>query len=85
MKMTFPRWKVEGNSNLLKLAPNFSEQPEAMDLLTQMMQLEPSKRISVKAAMAHPFFADIHDDSNFIPAKVEPLVTPVLGRRVQME
>jgi len=24
-----------------------------------MMQLEPSKRISVKAALAHPFFKDI--------------------------
>ena len=27
-----------------------------MDLLTQMLQLEPSKRITIKAALQHPFF-----------------------------
>jgi hypothetical protein len=58
MKMTFPKWKVEGNENLLKLCTKFTGCPEAIDLLTQMMQLEPSKRISVKGALAHPFFAE---------------------------
>jgi len=56
--MTFPKWKVNGNENLLKLCTKFDGCPEAIDLLTQMMQLEPSKRISVKAALAHPFFAE---------------------------
>jgi len=59
MKMTFPKWRVNGNENLVKLATNFSNCPEAVDLLTQMMQLEPSKRISVKGALAHPFFDPI--------------------------
>lgn len=56
MKMTFPKWKVDGNENLIKLCTKFEGMPEAVDLLTQMMQMEPSKRISVKAALAHPFF-----------------------------
>ena len=56
MKPTFPKWKVNGNEGLCKIAPNFVNNPEAMDLFTQMMQLEPSKRISAKAALDHPFF-----------------------------
>ena len=56
MKPTFPKWKVNGNENLVNLCSNFKNNPEAIDLLTQMMQLEPSKRISVKSALAHPFF-----------------------------
>ena len=56
MKLTFPKWKVNGNENLLKLCPELHGQPEALDLLTQMLQLEPSKRITIKAALSHPFF-----------------------------
>ena len=63
MKMTFPKWRVNGNENLVKLCSNFKDCPEAIDLLTQMMQLEPSKRISVKGALAHPFFRDFHSSS----------------------
>jgi len=48
MKTTFPKWTVNGNENLIKMCNNFEGCPEALDLLTQMMQLEPSKRISVK-------------------------------------
>lgn len=36
-----------------------------------MMQLEPSKRISVKGALAHPFFAEYHSQnpmSSMVPA-----------------
>ena len=50
MKLTFPKWKVNGNENLVNLCTNFYNNEEAIDLLTQMMQLEPSKRISVKSA-----------------------------------
>lgn len=60
MKASFPKWKVHGNENLIKLCSHFEGMPEAVDLLTQMMQLEPSMRISVKGALAHPFFADLH-------------------------
>jgi hypothetical protein len=51
MKATFPKWSVNGNEKLVKLSPNLANVPEAMDLLTQMMQLEPSKRITVKGAL----------------------------------
>ena len=60
MKMTYPKWRVNGNENLVKLCTKFEGMPEAIDLLTQMMQLEPSKRITVKGALAHPFFKEFH-------------------------
>ena len=63
MKLTFPKWKVIGNENLMNLCTNFKDCPEAIDLLTQMMQLEPSKRISVKSALAHPFFKEYNFQS----------------------
>lgn len=56
MKLTFPKWKVNGNEELLKRCPGLHSHPEAIDLLTQMLQLEPSKRITIKAALNHPFF-----------------------------
>ena len=61
MKSTFPKWRVNGNENLMKLCTKFENEPEAMDLLTQMMQLEPSRRISVKGALLHPFFREFHN------------------------
>jgi len=55
MKMSFPQWKVNGNENLRKACTNFDE--TAIDLLTQLVHLEPGKRISAKAALCHPYFA----------------------------
>lgn len=60
MRLTYPKWKVNGNENLVKLCTKLQNEPEAIDLLTQMMHLEPSKRITVKGALAHPFFRDFH-------------------------
>ena len=60
MKGSFPKWRVNGNENLVKLCTNFEGNPQAIDLLTQMMHLEPSKRITVKGALAHPFFAEFN-------------------------
>lgn len=59
MKMSFPNWKVNGNENLRKLATNFDE--TALDLLTQLVHLEPGKRISAKAALRHPYFDDVQN------------------------
>ena len=56
MKVTFPKWKVNGNEKLIEMCPELASEPEAMDLLTQMLQMEPSKRITMKAALQHPFF-----------------------------
>lgn len=58
MKMTFPKWKVNGNENLRKASTNFDE--TALDLLTQLVHLEPGKRISAKAALRHPYFYGMH-------------------------
>ena len=64
MKTSFPKWQVNGNENLVKLSTNFQNDPHAIDLLTQMMHLEPSKRITVKGALAHPFFSEYHEGQN---------------------
>eukprot|EP01062_Namystynia_karyoxenos_P069300 TRINITY_DN64816_c0_g1_i1.p1 TRINITY_DN64816_c0_g1~~TRINITY_DN64816_c0_g1_i1.p1 ORF type:complete len:1115 (+),score=234.46 TRINITY_DN64816_c0_g1_i1:138-3482(+) len=33
---------------------------ESLDLLNQLLQLEPAKRITVRSALAHPFLRDVH-------------------------
>jgi serine/threonine protein kinase len=58
MKDTFPKWIVNGSEKLTELCFNFKTQPEAMDLLSQMLQLEPSRRITVKGALDHPFLKE---------------------------
>jgi len=58
MKATFPKWTVKGNENIVAMCSAFQGCPEAVDLLTQMVQLEPSRRVTVKGAMQHPFFAE---------------------------
>jgi hypothetical protein len=51
MKISFPKWTVNGNENLKKVSQNLVSSPEAIDLLTQMLHLEPSKRITIKGAL----------------------------------
>jgi cyclin-dependent kinase len=44
----------------------------AIDLLTKMVQLEPSKRISAKEALNHPYFNDLRNSGGFHqPANVD--------------
>ena len=57
-KTVFPTFKVNGKENLRNLCKNYQNNKEVLDLLSQMLQLEPSKRITLKAAMQHPFFAE---------------------------
>ena len=54
MKLSFPKWTVHGNENIRAACKNFDE--TAIDLLTQLVQLEPGKRISAKSALKHPYF-----------------------------
>jgi len=35
--------------------------PEALDLITGMLQLDPTKRISVNDTLAHPYFSGLHN------------------------
>eukprot|EP01113_Clastostelium_recurvatum_P030689 TRINITY_DN3750_c0_g1_i1.p1 TRINITY_DN3750_c0_g1~~TRINITY_DN3750_c0_g1_i1.p1 ORF type:complete len:300 (+),score=6.40 TRINITY_DN3750_c0_g1_i1:182-1081(+) len=53
-KPTFPQWSAQP---LQKAVPTLDVQ--GLDLLTQMLQYEPSKRISAKAALEHPWFNDL--------------------------
>jgi len=54
-KPTFPRWKANPLSNVVK-----GLDAAGLDLLQQMLHYEPSKRISAKAALNHPYFADVN-------------------------
>ena len=66
-KSTFPAWttnnleaqfKGEAKSNISELG---------MDLLKGMLEYDPSKRISAKKAITHPYFDDL--DKSTLPAK----------------
>ncbi|XP_032312692.1 cyclin-dependent kinase 3 isoform X2 [Camelus ferus] len=51
-KGSFPKWTRKG---LEEIVPSL--EPEGKDLLTQLLQYDPSRRISAKAALAHPYFS----------------------------
>ena len=63
--MCFPKFKANAEENIRKMCNTANFDENAIDLLTQMVQLEPSRRISAKAALQHPYFndywADAHD------------------------
>ncbi|KAL5699116.1 cyclin-dependent kinase [Ranunculus cassubicifolius] len=50
----YPQWSPQKLSSSL---PNMGE--DGLDLLSQMLQYEPSSRISAKRAMEHPYFDDL--------------------------
>ncbi|XP_002722978.2 cyclin-dependent kinase 3 isoform X1 [Oryctolagus cuniculus] len=51
-KGSFPKWTRRG---LEEIVPDL--EPEGKDLLVQLLQYDPSQRISAKAALAHPYFS----------------------------
>nr|CAB3488902.1 unnamed protein product [Digitaria exilis]CAB3490756.1 unnamed protein product [Digitaria exilis] len=55
----FPQWKPQ---SLARAVPTL--EPQGIDLLSKMLQLDPSNRISAIAAMEHPYF-DSLDKSQF--------------------
>ncbi|KAL6508869.1 Mitogen-activated protein kinase 1 [Orobanche hederae] len=48
--------------NLAKIFPHVS--PLAMDLIDKMLTINPTKRITVEAALEHPYFALLHDPAD---------------------
>jgi serine/threonine protein kinase len=44
-----------------ELCPKFSHEKDVEDLLLRMLCIDPRRRISVKEALEHPFFADYYD------------------------
>lgn len=55
----YPQWQPQ---KLPKLVPNLDT--DGMDLLSRMLQYDPSKRITAKEALHHPYFDNI-DKSQF--------------------
>ncbi|KAL3734450.1 hypothetical protein ACJRO7_023755 [Eucalyptus globulus] len=51
----YPQWKPQSLSTAV---PNLDK--DGLDLLSQMLHYEPSRRISAKAAMEHPYFDDVN-------------------------
>ncbi|XP_028608757.1 cyclin-dependent kinase 3 isoform X1 [Grammomys surdaster] len=52
---SFPKWNRKG---LEGIVPSLG--PEGKDLLLQLLQYDPSQRISAKTALAHPYFSTEH-------------------------
>jgi len=52
---TFPSWRPKPIQQLIE-----TDDPNAVDLLRQMLQYEPSHRISSKAALQHPYFRNLN-------------------------
>lgn len=55
-------------SDLRQLYPHAD--PQALDLLGRMLVFDPAKRISVQEALAHPWLAALHDESDEPVAEV---------------
>jgi len=54
-KFTFPMWKKTSIAKAL----NFQVEEDALDLLEKMITYDPSKRITTKDALKHPYFNEI--------------------------
>jgi len=61
-KATFPNWTTINLKNSMKKL-----EPYGLELLEMMLVYDPSKRISAKKALLHPYFNDL--DKNTLPAK----------------
>ena len=38
--------------------------PDAISLLSQMLQIHPNRRVDVEAALAHPYLAQLHNEAD---------------------
>ena len=54
-KLTFPQFRAKGIQSY-----NKNIDPVGLDLLSKMVQPDPSKRISAKQALMHPYFNDLN-------------------------
>lgn len=56
-KASFPKWAPQPLTKTLKELRN---DPDALDLLQKMLVYEPSKRISAREALKHPYFDEVN-------------------------
>jgi mitogen-activated protein kinase 7 len=45
--------------------------PLAIDLLTKLLAFDPSKRITVEEALAHPYLSAYHDEEDEVSQSLE--------------
>eukprot|EP00941_MAST-03F_sp_MAST-3F-sp1_P002254 g2254.t1 len=57
-KKSFPQWPTQ---NMARKCPNLND--DGIDLLTKMLVYDPTKRISAKQALVHPYFNDLKNSS----------------------
>lgn len=76
----FPQWRPQ---DLARVFPTLEE--DGLDLLRRMLQYDPSRRISAKEALRHPYFDDLGAPPGADPAadraKVDALENPELEAR----
>jgi serine/threonine protein kinase len=61
---TFPHWQGKPWQEVIRGA-----EPDGIDLVQQMLKYDPTARISAKAALDHPYFADLSPE---MKAKCRP-------------
>jgi serine/threonine protein kinase len=60
-KPTFPRWAPQPLSTVCK---ELAKDPLALDLVQKMLVYEPSKRITAREALLHPYFQEFNQNEN---------------------
>eukprot|EP00929_Paragymnodinium_shiwhaense_P005927 TRINITY_DN10857_c0_g1_i1.p1 TRINITY_DN10857_c0_g1~~TRINITY_DN10857_c0_g1_i1.p1 ORF type:complete len:356 (-),score=81.86 TRINITY_DN10857_c0_g1_i1:380-1375(-) len=68
-KKTFPTWPNKGWAGIRNIQAKMGG--DGVDLLTQIMQYNPPKRLSARQAVMHPYFASLHDAT---PPTLQPAV-----------
>jgi len=56
-KQSFPKWAAQP---LTKTVRELKADPQALDLLQKMLIYEPSRRISAREALKHPYFDEVN-------------------------
>lgn len=67
-KATFPKWN---DFTLQKQVARLADDSDGLDIMSQMLDYSPARRISAKAALIHPFFDDF--DKSGLPSFDENL------------
>ena len=53
--------KIRKQKNLNSLIGNYCKDPNAIDLMTKLLQFNPKNRLTAEEALEHPFVAKFHD------------------------